>query len=223
MSKEQWTAVDQYFNEKLIPSDPIMRAVLEASDAAELPAMNVAPNQGKFLMLLAQIQQARTILEIGTLGGYSTIWLARALPTDGHLITLEIDPKHAEVARANVECAGLTNCVDVRLGRAIDTLSQLADEKRGPFDMIFIDADKQSNADYLAWSLKLSRPGTLIIVDNVVRDGAVVDAASTDPGVQGVHRVTDMISHEPRLSATAIQTVGSKGYDGFALLLVNSL
>lgn len=223
MSREQWTAVDQYFADMLIPSDPIMDAVLKASEEAGLPAINVAPNQGKLLMLLAQIQHARNILEIGTLGGYSTIWLARALPADGHLITLEINPKHAEVARTNVERAGLSDRVDVRLGRAVDTLSQLVDEKRGPFDLIFIDADKPSNPDYLAGSLKLSRPGTLIIVDNVVRDGAVVDPASTDTSVQGVRRLTDMISHEPRLSATAIQTVGSKGYDGFALMIVNSI
>jgi predicted O-methyltransferase YrrM len=222
MSQEQWTAVDRYFNDMLIPSDAVMDAVLDASAAAGLPPANVAPNQGKLLMLLAQIQRARTILEIGALGGYSTIWLARALPADGCLITLEVNPKHAEVAGANIERAGLSNLVEIRLGWAVDTLSQLVDEKRGPFDMIFIDADKQSNSEYLAWSLKLSRPGTLIIVDNVVRDGAVVDATSTDPNVHGVRRLAEMISNDPRLSATAVQTVGSKGYDGFALAIVTS-
>jgi predicted O-methyltransferase YrrM len=223
MPQEQWTAVDRYFADMLIPPDPIMDAALAASDAAELPAMQVAPNQGKLLMLLAQIQHARNILEIGTLGGYSTIWLARALPADGYLVTLELNPKYAEVACANIERAGLADRVEIRLGRAVDTLSHLVNEKRGPFDLIFIDADKPSNPDYLAGSLKLSRPGTLIIVDNVVRDGAVADAASTDPNVQGVHRLAEMVSKDPRLSATAIQTVGSKGYDGFALLVVNSV
>lgn len=223
MPQEQWTAVDHYFNDLFIPSDPIMDAVLAASEAAGLPAINVAPNQGKLLMLLAQMQRAHSILEIGTLGGYSTIWMARALPADGHLITLEISSKHAEIARANIERAGLADRVEVRLGPAADTLSKLVAQKQGPFDLIFIDADKPGNPDYLNWSLKLSRPGTLIIVDNVARSGAVADATSADPSVQGVRRFAEMVSIDPRLSATAIQTVGSKGYDGFALAIVTSV
>src|SRR5690606_23507526 len=203
-----------------VPTDPVLDAVLAASEAGGLPAHNVAPNQGKLLMLLAQIQQARTILEIGTLGGYSTIWLARALPAGGRLITLEANPKHAEVARANIARAGLSDVVDLRVGRAIETLPQLTDQ--APFDLIFIDADKPSNPDYFTWALKLSRKGTLIIADNVVRDGAVIDADSDDPNVQGIRRFNELVAAEPRVSATAIQTVGSKGYDGFALILVTS-
>ena len=219
MSQEQWTAVDRYFADLLIAPDPVLETALQESEAAGLPAYNVAPNQGKLLMLLAQIHGSRTILEIGTLGGYSTIWLARALPEDGHLITLEADPKHAEVAQANIERAGLAQVVEIRVGRAVDTLPQLAAEGY-VFDLIFIDADKPSNPDYLAWALKLSRRGTLIIADNVVRDGTVIDAASSDASVQGIRRFNEMIAAEPRVSTTAIQTVGSKGYDGFALALV---
>jgi len=220
MSQQQWTTVDDYYSDLLVPTDPVLDAVLAASEAGGLPAHNVAPNQGKLLMLLAQIQQARTILEIGTLGGYSTIWLARALPAGGRLITLEANPKHAEVARANIARAGLSDVVDLRVGRAIETLPQLTDQ--APFDLIFIDADKPSNPDYFTWALKLSRKGTLIIADNVVRDGAVIDADSDDPNVQGIRRFNELVAAEPRVSATAIQTVGSKGYDGFALILVTS-
>lgn len=220
MSQQQWTAVDDYYSDLLVPTDPVLDAVLAASEAGGLPAHNVAPNQGKLLMLLAQIQQAQTILEIGTLGGYSTIWLARALPAGGRLITLEANPKHAEVARANIARAGLSEVVDLRVGRAIETLPQLTDQ--APFDLIFIDADKPSNPDYFTWALKLSRKGTLIIADNVVRDGAVIDADSDDPNVQGIRRFNELVAAEPRVSATAIQTVGSKGYDGFALILVTS-
>lgn len=220
MNQEQWTAVDRYITDLLSPSDPILEATLVASTAAGLPAINVSPNQGKLLALLAQALQARTILEIGSLGGYSTIWLARTLPADGHLITLEADSAHAAVARANIAHAGLATIVELRLGLALATLPQLAAEGRGPFDLIFIDADKPSNPDYFAWALKLSRVGSLIIVDNVVREGTVVDATSTDPNVQGVRRLNEMLANEPRVSATAIQTVGSKGYDGFALALV---
>jgi predicted O-methyltransferase YrrM len=182
----------------------------------------VSPNQGKLLLVLARAVGARTILEIGTLGGYSTIWLARALPIDGHLITLEADPKHAEVARANIAQAGLASVVELRLGRAVDTLPKLAAERRGPFDLIFIDADKRNNPDYFAWALKLSRRGSLIIADNVVRNGAVVDATSGDPSIQGVRRFNELLAAEPRVSATTIQTVGSKGYDGFAIALVTA-
>ena len=220
MSQEQWTAVDRYFTDLLIPHDPVLEEALRASDAAGLPPYNVAPNQGKLLMLLAQSHRARTILEIGTLGGYSTIWLARALPPDGHLITLEADPKHAEVAHANIVRAGLADRVEQRIGQASETLPQLAAEGLGPFDLIFIDADKPSNPEYFTWALKLAQRGSLIIADNVVRDGTVIDADSTDPSVQGIRRFNELVAAEPRVSATALQTVGSKGYDGFALILV---
>jgi len=220
MSQEQWTAVDRYFADLLVPPDAALEAALQASVAAGLPPINVSPNQGKLLQLLARIQNVRTILEIGTLGGYSTIWLARALPPGGRLVTLEADPKHAEVARANLARAGLAGVVELRLGHALDTLPQLVKEGRGPFDLIFIDADKPGYADYLAWALKLSRVGSLIIADNVVRRGAVVDAVSADAMVQGVRRFNAMLAAEPRVSATAIQTVSSKGYDGFAIAIV---
>ncbi len=222
MSQEQWSAVDRYITDLLAPPDPALAAALQASAVASLPSINVSPTQGKLLLLLAQLQGARTILEIGTLGGYSTIWLARALPADGRLVTLEADPKHADVARANIARAGLEGVVEVRLGPALETLPRLAVEGRGPFDLIFIDADKPSNPEYVAWALRLSRRGSLIIVDNVVRNGAVADAASDNPDVQGVRRLYEMLAAEPRLSATAIQTVGSKGYDGFALALVTA-
>ncbi|WP_437737209.1 O-methyltransferase [Sorangium sp. So ce1335] len=222
MAQEQWFAVDRYLTDLLVPADAALDAALEASAAADLPAINVAPNQGKLLHLLARIQGARAILEIGTLGGYSTIWLARALPAGGRLITLESNPKHADVARANLERAGLTGVVEVRLGRALDTLPALAAEGRGPFDFIFIDADKPSNPDYFAWALRLSRRGSVIVVDNVVRKGAVADPESADPNVQGARRLAELLAVEPRVSATAIQTVGSKGYDGFAIALVTA-
>jgi predicted O-methyltransferase YrrM len=222
MSQDQWTAVDRYINDLLVPSDAALDAALKSADDAGLPKINVAPNQGKLLSILAQSIGARSILEVGTLGGYSTIWLARALPAGGKLITLEVDAKHAEVAQANIERAGLSKVVDVRLGRAIDTLPQIAAEGHGPFDLIFIDADKPSNADYFAWALKLSRKGSLIIIDNVVRDGKVINADSDDASVQGVRRFNEILAAEPRVTATEIQTVGSKGYDGLALALVIS-
>jgi predicted O-methyltransferase YrrM len=220
MNQETWSNVDKYFTDLLVPSDPALNAALADTDAAGLPQHNVAPNQGKLLQLLAKICGARTILEIGTLGGYSTIWLARALPAGGRLVTLEANPKHAEVAFANIVRAGLASVVDLRVGKAVDILPRLAAEGIAPFDLIFIDADKPSNPEYLGWSLKLSRPGTVIIGDNVVRNGAVTDSSSTDPNVQGVRRFLELISSEPRLSATALQTVGSKGYDGFAIAIV---
>jgi predicted O-methyltransferase YrrM len=223
MSKEQWTAVDHYLNETLLNRDPVLDAALKANAAAALPAYDVSPNQGKFLHLLAQVQGARRILEIGTLGGYSTIWLARALPPDGQLVTLELDPKHARVALSNIARAGLTNTVDLRLGPALESLAQLEAQPTKPFDLIFIDADKMSYPLYLPWALKLSRPGTLILADNVVRDGAVADPNSTDADVQGVRHFLEMLAADPRLSATAMQTVGSKGYDGFAIARVLSL
>jgi predicted O-methyltransferase YrrM len=220
MTQDLWTAVDQYINEALIPGDPILEAALEASQKAGLPSIQVSPPQGKMLHILARSIKARNILEIGTLGGYSTIWMARALPTGGRLLTLEADAKHAEVARANVARAGLAEMVELRLGAALDTLPHVAAENRGPFDLIFIDANKSTMAQYFDWSLKLSRPGTMIIADNVIRSGAVVDSASTDADVQGVRRFNERVAAEPRVSATEIQTVGSKGYDGFALVLV---
>jgi predicted O-methyltransferase YrrM len=218
--QEQWVAVDHYINDILVPSDPVLDAALEDSAAAGLPQIQVSPPQGKFLHLLARAQGTRRILEIGTLGGYSTIWLARALPPEGRLITLEIDPRHAAVARTNIARAGFADIVEVRLGRALDLLTQIAAEGPRAFDFIFIDADKPSNADYFTWALTLSRPASLIIVDNVIRDGAVTDAASADRDVQGVRRLNELLSAERRVSATTIQTVGSKGYDGFTMALV---
>jgi predicted O-methyltransferase YrrM len=220
MEHQRWTAVDRYFADLFARPDPVLDAALRASEAAGLPPHHVSPNQGKLLMLLAQARGARAILEIGTLGGYSTIWLARALPAEGRLITLEADPKHAEVARANIARAGLAGIVELRVGRALEALRELAAEGHGPFDLIFIDADKPNNPDYLAWALKLSRPGSLIAADNVVRGGSVVDAGSGDPDVQGVRRFNELLAADPRVSATAIQTVGSKGHDGFAIALV---
>jgi predicted O-methyltransferase YrrM len=208
--------VDDYLGEVLVPPDPALTAARAASTAAGLPEIAVAPNQGKLLNLLARLAGARSILEIGTLGGYSTIWLARALPEGGRLITLEADPKHAEVARANIKGAGLAEVVDVRLGTALDTLPSLD----GPFDLVFIDADKPNIPHYFEAALRLSRPGTLIIVDNVIRRGAVADASSTDPSVVGIRKMHELIAAEPRVDATALQTVGAKGYDGLTLALV---
>jgi predicted O-methyltransferase YrrM len=220
MAQDQWTAVDNYFTGLFSRNDEALDAALERSTAAGLPAIHVSPNQGKLLYLLAQSRGARSILEIGTLGAYSTIWLARALPKGGRLITLESEPKHAEVARANIAAAGLANMVELLTGRAIELLPRLLGEGRGPFDLIFIDADKQSYPEYFAWALKLSGKGSVIIADNVVRNGAVVDEASPDPNIQGVRRMTEIVASEPRVSATAIQTVGSKGYDGFMMAVV---
>ena len=220
MNQDQWKAVDNYLAERLVPPDTALDAALEASTAAGLPPINVSPTHGKLLHLLARMQGARRILEIGTLGGYSTIWLARALPPDGRLITLETDSKHADVARANIARAGLEGIVELRLGKALDTLPQIDAGKNGPFDLIFIDADKQNIPRYFDWALRLSRPGALIVVDNVVRGGAVIDAATEDTNVQGVRQFLEIVAREPRVSATAIQTVGLKGYDGFALALV---
>jgi predicted O-methyltransferase YrrM len=220
MTNDRWTAVDDYFARLFAPSDPSLDAALQATADAGMPQINVAPNQGKLLYLLARAHGARAILEIGTLGGYSTIWLARALPPDGHLITLELNPTHAAVARANIERAGLAESVEVRLGPALTSLSQLADEGVGPFDLVFIDADKPSTPEYLAWTLRLTRPGSLIIIDNVVRNGAVSDPESEDASVQGVRRALAALADDQRIVATALQTVGSKGYDGLALALV---
>ena len=219
MNQETWSNVDAYFCETLLADDPVLDHALRTSADAGLPAINVAPNQGKLLNLLATMCGARRILEIGTLGGYSTIWLARALPVDGQVITLELDPHHADVARQNIAHAGLDN-VTIHVGKASETLPRLYQANPAPFDFIFIDADKPSNPLYLEWALKFARTGTVITVDNVVRNGAVLDADSDDPNVQGVRTVLKMMAEHPRLSSTALQTVGSKGYDGFALAVV---
>jgi len=217
---EQWTSVDTYLTGTLIPADPILEAALAANAAAGLPSIDVSPTQGKWLHLLAKIQGATHILEIGTLGGYSTIWLARALPPEGRLITMEFSPKHAEVAQQNIARAGLSHLVEIRIGAAADSLAKLYAEDPTPFDLIFIDADKPNNPTYLEWALKFSRSGTLIVVDNVIRDGEIANPASTDPSITGTRAMFEMLAANPRVSATALQTVGSKGYDGFAIALV---
>ena len=222
MTSTRWAEVDQYLSDLFIGADAPLDAALAASAAADLPSIAVSPNQGKLLHLLARLQGARNILEIGTLGGYSTIWLARAVGPGGKVTSLELNEKHAEVARANVARAGLADIVNVRVGPAIDILPLLDSEGLGPFDMIFIDADKASIPDYFTWSLKLARAGSLILVDNVIRDGAVVDANSTDASVIGVRRFNEMAAAEPRVTATTIQTVGVKGYDGLTFVLVTS-
>ncbi len=220
MTREQWTAVDRYISETLVPPDAALDAALRASAEAGLPAIAVTPSQGKLLHLLARALNARAILELGALGGYSTIWLARALPSGGRLVTLEVNPQYAAVARANVEHAGLSDIVELRLGRAQDTLPELIAEAPEPFDLIFIDADKQSSPEYFTWALELSRPGSVIITDNVIRDGALIDPATDDPSALGARRLHELLAAEQRVSATTIQTVGDKGYDGFTLALV---
>src|SRR5436190_10246079 len=211
--QDQWTAVDRYITDLLVPPDAALDAALQASAGSGLPAINVSPNQGKLLHLLARLQGARRILEVGTLGGYSAIWLARALPDEGRMITLELEPAYADIARANFRRAGLAPKIEVRVGAANDTLARLTTEHPDPFDFIFIDADKVSIADYFAWALKLSRTGTVIVVDNVIRKGAVIDATDDDPAVRGVRRFNEILARERRVSATTLQTVGSKGYD----------
>ena len=223
MEDKIWTAVDEYLNKKLVGSQPALEAALAASADADLPPISVAPNQGKFLHLLARMRGAKRILEIGTLGGYSTIWLAQALPSGGRLVTLEFEEKHAAVAAKNIKNAGLAEIVEIRLGPALESLRQLVNEGVPPFDFVFIDADKPSYADYLEWALKLSRPGTVIVADNVIRNGAVADLKSSDPRVHGVQRFLDRVGSSTRLTATAVQTVGSKGYDGFALAIVEEV
>ena len=220
MTDERWTAVDEYFTGLLVPEDEALEAAREESAAAGLPAIAVSPAQGKLLHLLALTAGARSVLEIGTLGGYSTIWLARALPADGRLISLEADEHHAVVARDNVARAGLSGRVEIRVGRALDTLPGLHDEDPDPFDLVFIDADKANIPGYFEWALRLTRPGSLVIVDNVVRAGAVVDTDRDDPDVEGVRRFAEQLATERRASGTVVQTVGAKGYDGFALVVV---
>ena len=220
MSEQLWTDVDQYLIEQYFEPDPTLDAALAASTAGGLPSINVSPTQGKLLHIYAKMIQAKKILEIGTLGGYSAIWMARALPASGKLVTLEFDPKHAAVAENNFVAAGVADRIDLRIGRAIDHLPKLHAEQGGSFDLIFIDADKQSTADYFSWAMRLSHPGTVIIVDNVIRKGRVIDPAGDD-AVRGIRRFNDAVRGEKRVTATALQTVGSKGYDGFTLLLVN--
>lgn len=217
--REQWIAVDEYIT-GLFPSDPALEMVLQSTRTAGMPQINVSPVQGRFLHVLALTCGARMILEIGTLAGYSAIWMARALPADGKLITLEADPKHAEVAQANIARAGLADRIEVRLGVALDVLPQLAAEGKGPFDLIFIDADKTNLTTYFEWAVRLARPGSLIIADNVIRQGEVLDASSDDEGLRGVRRFNEMLAADRRVIATIVQMVGSKGYDGMALAVV---
>jgi predicted O-methyltransferase YrrM len=221
MTIESWSAVDRYISERLLRAKETQADTLAANAAANLPAIDVSPPQGKLLNLLARAIKARRILEIGTLGGYSTIWLAQALADGGLVTTLEFDPRHAEIARQNVTRAGVGDLVDIRVGPALETLPKLEKEGAGPFDLAFIDADKENNAAYFGWALKLARPGGLIIVDNVVRDGAVVDPANHDPMIEGTRKLFEALAAETRVSATAVQTVGSKGWDGFVVALVN--
>ncbi|MDQ3957374.1 MAG: O-methyltransferase [Actinomycetota bacterium] len=218
MTQELWSAVDRHLADRLAPSDPALDAALRASADAGLPPHHVSPAQGKLLQLLVQITGARAVLEIGTLGGYSTIWMGRGLPPHGRILTLEADARHAEVAAENLERAGLGEVVDVRLGPALETLPQLTG--RGPFDFVFIDADKPSTPEYLEWAVRLARRGTVIVADNVVRRGEILAEANADPGVRGMRRLVDLLAGDERVAATAVQTVGSKGYDGFALALV---
>ena len=220
MNQDQWNAVDQYLEQAFGLTDRMLEAAVEASRAAGMPQIQVAPNQGRLLQMLALANDSRRILEIGTLAGYSTLWLARALPPGGRLVTLELDPKHAAVATENLTRAGVTDLVDLRVGPAIDSLRQLVEEGAEPFDFVFVDADKAGMPAYFEWSLQLAAPGALLVFDNVVRDGAVVDPASTDPSVQGVRKLNEMLAAEPRVLATTIQTVGVKGWDGFALARV---
>ena len=218
--QDQWAAVDDYVDSLLIAPDRTLFDALAKSHTAGLPAINVTPAHGKLLHLLARVQGARRILEIGTLGGVSAIWLGRALPQDGRVITIEADPGHADVARANIASAGLSDIVDVRVGRALEVLPEIEREARGPFDLIFIDADKPNTPEYFKWALRLARIGSLIVTDNVVRGGAVRDAASEDPSVQAMRRFLELVASERRVTGTVVQTVGSKGYDGLAIVLV---
>ena len=221
MSKKTWAAVDDYIVDALFEADPVLDAVLAANHDQGLPAIDVSPAQGKLLSLLARMRGAKKILEIGTLGGYSTIWMARALPVGGKIVTLELDPHHAKVARSNFERAGVSERVELRVGPALQSLAALNAENAGPFDVIFIDADKPNNPHYLSWAMRLSRPGTVIICDNVIRDGAVLDEDGQDANVEGARAAFSFIGGDKRLQATAIQTVGAKGYDGFAIAIVD--
>jgi predicted O-methyltransferase YrrM len=220
VAQDRWTAVDAYLTSLFVPPDPALDGVLQSIAAADLPTISVSPTQGKLLFILAKAMGARRVLELGTLAGYSTIWLARAIPPGGSVVTIEVDPRHAKIARTNFARAGVADRIDLRVGAALDVLPKLAATAGDPFDVIFIDADKVGYPDYLGWSIKLARPGTLILADNVIRDGAVADPGSKDASVQAVRRFNEMLTNEPRVIATAIQTVGAKGYDGFAAILV---
>jgi predicted O-methyltransferase YrrM len=222
VNQDVWSAVDRFISDMQIARDAALEATLAANESAGLPGIDVTPNQGKLLELLARIQGASSILELGTLGGYSTIWLARALPADGRLVTLESVPRHAEVARENIARAGFADVVELRVGPALETLPKLVAEGAGPFDLIFLDANKDGYPEYFTWALELSRPGTLIVADNVVRDGRVADLDDDNPYVVGARRFLELVGIEPRVTATTIQTVGSKGYDGFTLAVVTS-
>ena len=222
MSQQQWTEVDRYFTELFVPYEPALDGALQAATNAGLPEIQVTPNQGKLLYLLARAHNVRSILEIGTLGGYSTIWLARALPSDGQLISLELDSKHASIARSNLDNAGLSAVAEIRLGAALTSLPQLAADGAGPFDLVFIDADKVNTPQYLEWALRLTKPGSLIIIDNVVRDGKVSDIETKDENVRGIQQALKALAENRHLVTTAIQTVGSKGYDGFSITLVTA-
>jgi predicted O-methyltransferase YrrM len=220
MSLKTWSAVDDYIAESLLPADTVLEAALRSNRSGGLPEIDVSPAQGKLLYLLAKMNNARRILEIGTLGGYSTIWLARALPEGGKLVTLELEQRHADVAQVNFKMAGLAGRIDLRVGPALKSLEALGAEKAAPFDLVFIDADKPNNPNYLAWAMRLSRPGTVIVCDNVIRDGAVIDERSGDANVEGARAAFSFLAKEAGLEATAIQTVGAKGYDGFAIAVV---
>ncbi len=220
LTADRYEAVDRFLSNLLAPNDAALEGALKASTVAGLPEIQVSPTQGKLLHMLASLQGAKRILEIGTLGGYSAIWMARALPADGRLITLEYDPKHAEVARANVERAGLADRVEIRVGAALSLLPGIAAEKRGLFDLVFIDADKENNPAYFDWALRLTHRGSLILIDNVVRDGAILDAASVEPAVKGTRKALELMASDPRVSSTALQLVGTKGWDGIAIALV---
>ena len=219
MNQQQWADVDRYIIDTLVPQDEALTAALRASDEAGLPSIAVSASQGKLLHIMARAMGVRSALEIGTLGGYSTIWIARALLAGGRMITLEADPKHAEVARANISRAGFDEVVEVRLGRALDSLPKIQAEGRRPFDLVFIDADKPSIPQYYEWALKLTRPGSLIVIDNVVREGGLIDP-NGDEAVQGVRKLHEILAKDRRVTATTIQTVGAKGYDGLTFALV---
>jgi predicted O-methyltransferase YrrM len=220
MSLKTWSAVDSYIAENLLPADTVLEAALRSNRSRGLPAIDVSPAQGKLLYLLAKMNNARRILEIGTLGGYSTIWLARALPVDGKVVTLELEQHHADVAKINFKMAGLSEQIELRVGPALKSLEDIGKEKAEPFDLVFIDADKPNNPNYLRWAMRLSRPGTVIVCDNVIRDGAVLDKGGSDPNVEGARAAFSFLAKEAGLEATAIQTVGAKGYDGFAIAVV---
>ena len=220
MDQKTWSAVDDYIVENLLPADTVLEAALRSNRSRGLPEIDVSPAQGKLLHLLARMNNAKRILEIGTLGGYSTIWLARAVPADGKVVTLELDPHHADVASINFKMAGLSDRIDLKVGPALKSLEDIGAQRVEPFDMVFIDADKPNNPNYLAWAMKLSRPGTVIVCDNVIRDGAVLDKSGSDPNVEGARAAFSFMAKEARLEATAVQTVGAKGYDGFAVAIV---